>query len=74
MLMCIIVLIFVLLSRHYGGDTTRVGEGEAGEREGDQHDARRQRADVTGGEVLINRSTDQVKPLYRSSETVLPIK
>jgi hypothetical protein len=27
-----------------------------------------------GGEVLINRSTYQVKPFYLSSETVLPIK
>jgi hypothetical protein len=27
-----------------------------------------------GGEVIINRSTYQVEPLYLSSETVLPIK
>jgi hypothetical protein len=27
-----------------------------------------------GGEVLINRSTYQVKPFYLSSETVIPIK
>ena len=30
--------------------------------------------DPEGGEVLINRSTYQVKPFYLSSETVLPIK
>jgi ribosome biogenesis GTPase A len=29
---------------------------------------------LTGREVLINRSTYQVKPFYLSSETVLPIK
>jgi hypothetical protein len=27
-----------------------------------------------GGEVLINRSTYQMKPFYLSKETVLPIK
>jgi hypothetical protein len=53
---------FVLLRR---GEPA---EGDVLPHAGDHHP----RGD--GGEVLINRSTAQVKPFYRSSETVLPMK